>query len=282
MKAGPECLQCLKEQAKRSLSFSGVNGEILESMIRFVDEIFGEDKIPANLGTILHRRIMEIIGGDPYKEKKRTSNREALKLEGYARELIRRAENPLLQSFKVALAGNLLDFSISDVRVNVEELKKALNDGFEVDDSGELLKFLENASTVLYLCDNAGEIAFDKLCILELQTMGLEVTAAVKSGPILNDATMEDALAVGLPEVCEVITIGSNCVGVNLEEASKEFIQRFKSFDLIIAKGQGNYETLGDVNKDILFLLKAKCLPVARALGVGLKGSVLFFNRACL
>jgi hypothetical protein len=270
------------EQARRVLDLTsgGEKTSYLEEVKHFLDRNFNEGRVPAILGTEMHRIIKKILrNDDPFKEKKKNSNRAAMEIAGHARRLIREAEDPLVQSFKVALAGNLVDFGVYGAEINLRELKAALKDRLEIDDSKRLREALEEAKDVLYLCDNAGEIVFDKLCIEELKRLGLKVTAVVKSGAIVNDATMEDARFVGLKEVCEVIASGTDCVGVILEESSRIFREKFASADLIIAKGQGHYETMEGIDdKKIAFLLKAKCKPVARALGVKQKSSVVMLR----
>jgi uncharacterized protein with ATP-grasp and redox domains len=205
-----------------------------------------------------------------------------LKLVPYARSLIESSDDPLFQSFKIAIAGNLIDFGTYDFDIDEKEseIKDALLDEFAIDASEKIKEKIKNSKKILYLCDNAGEIVFDTLAIEEIQKLGPTVTAAVKSGPIVNDATKEDAKVAGLDEVCRVIESGTDSVGVNLEEASKEFKEELKSTDLIIAKGQGHFETMEDMELPIAFLLKAKCKTVAQELGVEPKSSVVMLSQA--
>jgi hypothetical protein len=121
------------------------------------------------------------------------------------------------------------------------------------------------AEKILYLADNAGEIVFDRLLIEQLPIE--KVTVVVKGFPVINDATMEDAMLAGLPRIVEVIDNGSDAPGTILESCSQQFRDCFNNSDLIIAKGQGNYETISDVDKNIFFILKAKCPVIARDIG---------------
>jgi uncharacterized protein with ATP-grasp and redox domains len=125
------------------------------------------------------------------------------------------------------------------------------------------------------LGDNSGEIVFDKLLVQVLKDKGLEVTFCVKSGPIINDATMEDAHAVGMTHLVSVIETGSNDIGINLQNCSSQFLKALKESDIILAKGHGNFETCNDLPYNFYFLLKAKCSVVARALGVD-RGDIVF------
>jgi uncharacterized protein with ATP-grasp and redox domains len=128
------------------------------------------------------------------------------------------------------------------------------------------------------MLDNAGEIVFDRLLIEELA--GHDVTACVRGGPVINDATLADAEQVGLPDLCRVITTGSDAVGVEWDEASDDLKRAFAAADLVIAKGQANFETLSGRPETIYFILKAKCDCVARELGVRLGDVVIVRNPA--
>jgi uncharacterized protein with ATP-grasp and redox domains len=134
----------------------------------------------------------------------------------------------------------------------------------------------ECAQNILYLVDNAGEIAFDRLLIEQLPTE--KITVVVKGKPVINDATMEDAEFVGLTDIVEVIDNGSDAPGTILETCSQNFRDRFEEADLVIAKGQGNYETLSDLDKNIFFILKAKCPVIARDIGCEIGDMILCHN----
>ncbi|MBU2560581.1 DUF89 family protein [archaeon] len=284
MKVHDRCKTCLLEQSARTFFIVGLDDkarkDALKYMEDFINERFTPERITAELGTEVHKELKRITGKDPYDIEKKRSNKAALALVPYARALIERSDDHLFQSFKIAIAGNLIDFGTYDfdVEEKASEIRDALMDEFEIDASEKLKEQIKNSKKILYLCDNAGEIVFDKLCIEEIQKLGPVVTAAVKSGPIVNDATMEDAKVAGLDGVCRVIETGTDSVGVNLEEASMEFKEELTSTDLIIAKGQGHFETMDDMKLPIAYLLKAKCKTVAHALDVELKSSVVMLN----
>jgi uncharacterized protein with ATP-grasp and redox domains len=126
-------------------------------------------------------------------------------------------------------------------------------------------KAVNESESILYLADNAGEIVFDRLLIEQMPTE--KVTVAVKGSPVINDATIEDAIHAGLPQIVDVIENGSDAPGTILENCSQAFRDHFAKADLVVAKGQGNYETLSDVNKNIFFILKAKCPVISRNIG---------------
>ncbi|MEE8401789.1 MAG: ARMT1-like domain-containing protein [Candidatus Hydrothermarchaeaceae archaeon] len=283
MKVHPCCKDCLLEQGKRIfdvLRFDDLEkGVHLRTIGKFIDQNFSEDKITAELGTEMHREIKRITNKDPYLAEKEWSNHVAMELLEHASALIENSIDPLYQSFKIAIAGNLLDFGTYEVDADLN-LAGALSDDFVIDDFEKVKRRIRRARKVLYLCDNAGEIVFDRLCIEEIKKLGPKVTAVVKSGPIVNDATMRDAQAAGLDEVCLVMESGTDSVGVNLRESSKEFIDELNSSDIIIAKGQGHYETMEDIELPVVFLLKAKCKAVASELGVKQKSSVVMLGHS--
>jgi hypothetical protein len=128
-----------------------------------------------------------------------------------------------------------------------------------------LRESIDSAKNILYLGDNCGEIVFDRLLIEQLPLD--KVTFVVRGGPIINDATMGDARETGMTELVNVIDNGSNIPGTVLEKCSKEFRECFVDADLIIAKGQGNYETLSSCEKNIFFLLQAKCPVISGHIG---------------
>ena len=149
------------------------------------------------------------------------------------------------------------------------EVKKTINDSLSGYLNPKQVQIFKNAvieaEKILYLADNAGEIVFDHLLIEQLPIE--KITVVVKGSPVINDATIDDANVVGLGRIVEVIDNGSDGPGTILETCSQNFRDRFEGADLIIAKGQGNYETLSDIDKNIFFLLKAKCPVIARDLG---------------
>lgn len=284
MLVGTGCLSCLVEQADRVLREAGISREkrieILKEVLEFLEDNFRWDSVPAVVGTYMHRMLKERIGvRDVYSDKKDASNKTAMKLLPKARELISKSPDPLRESFRMAIAGNIIDFGIYEADIDKLELDHVLEDNLVIDEFPRVKEFLSTPKKILYLCDNAGEVAFDTLAIKELKRQGHEVTAVIKSGPIINDATLEDAIEVGLDSICTVIEVGSDSIGTIFDETSEEFNETLESSDVIISKGQGNYETLSDFqNKAIIFLFKAKCVTVASHLGLPEKSSIIIFK----
>ncbi|ADG13415.1 protein of unknown function DUF89 [Methanocaldococcus infernus ME] len=278
MKIKPECAICIVRQIvdiSKEVADEEEQFNLIKKCFKVIEENYGKDVVPAVMGTNVHRYFKEISGcEDPYKRLKEKANEIALKYYDYVKNLIKGDERERLRKSVLAtIAGNTIDYGAYSTNLNIEEvLLKTLNEELKIDDSEELLKYLKdkNIKKVLYICDNAGEIVFDKLLMELIKSYGKEVIAVVKGKPILNDATIEDAKVAKIDEVAKIVTTGSDIIGIILEECSEEFLKELDSSDIIIAKGMGNYESLTEYNieKPIFFILKAKCNPVAQNIGV--------------
>lgn len=244
---------------------------------------------PPVLHTYVFKIVQKITGNmDPFAHLKRESNRIAMNLIPIIENEFKK--RPSSYAFKFAalgaICGNSIDFEVEGCQISLSDLERllmdCLNSDLALDDTPKLANALSKAKSILYLLDNAGEIVFDKFFIKVITTnYPVKVLAAVKSGPILNDATIEDALQVGLDEVAEVIVTGSDSIGLNLDECSKDFRRRLKEVDLIIAKGQGYYESLTEVKhviqRPIAFMLKAKCSVIAGSLNMRQGSNIIKF-----
>jgi uncharacterized protein with ATP-grasp and redox domains len=184
------------------------------------------------------------------------------------RAVVKRDSHPLVAAAKAAIAANVIDLGVQSA-LGESQARKSLRDACTADVYGDLEGFqrrVAEAHEILYLADNAGEIAVDRLLIEEL---GPErVTLAVRGNPVINDATIDDARATGLHDLIEVIDNGSDAPGTILDDCSANFLERFHKADLIIAKGQGNFETLSEIDANIFFLLKVKCPVIAAHIGL--------------
>lgn len=241
------------------------------------------DLSPAELSWGPIKKVYEKTGvADPYADLKDRSNREALALLEEMREWIHASEDPLETAARLAVAGNIIDLGIHKDYDIHESIRRILEEGFVIDDMERFREDLvgreargENPE-VLYICDNAGEIAFDRLFIETLieHFPRTRFTAAVNGGPVLNDALLEDAEFVGLTDIVPVIHNGYDLLGTVLSACSPEFVEAFERADWVISKGQANYETLDGVSDKVVFLLKAKCEPIAAHVGVTLHQGV--------
>jgi hypothetical protein len=259
-----------------------VHERIVREVLRWTGEM-DLDELPAVLGQRIHRRLREISGvEDPYRAAKDHWNRMALCLLPELKAEIKAASDRLVMAVRLAIAGNVIDMGVngnvteSDVRQSVSQ---ALAEPFTGEQNG-FRQAVAEARCILYLADNAGEIVFDRLLIEQL--LPARVTLAVRGAPVINDATMVDARAVGLHEIVEIIDNGSDAPGTVLEDCSQDFVRRFTEADLILAKGQGNFETLSDDPRNIFFLFKVKCPVIAARVGLPLGTHVLTRSNARL
>jgi uncharacterized protein with ATP-grasp and redox domains/8-oxo-dGTP pyrophosphatase MutT (NUDIX family) len=218
--------------------------------------------------TLAHDVTKKIVGiEDIFYRIKRDHNRAALQLYPQLKNWVEKGENRLERAVKVAIAGNLIDLGVyRDIKVEgvLEEVDCAQWGRYQF---ASWVEDLKNAHTLIYVGDNAGEIVFDRILLEEISP-GRKIFFVVKGGPVSNDAILEDAQEAGIDKIAEILTTGQAEVGIALERAPLSLQKLWKEVDMIISKGQGNFETLSEAEGNIYFLLKAKCIPVARELGV--------------
>jgi uncharacterized protein with ATP-grasp and redox domains len=207
----------------------------------------------------------ELGDSDPYHLFKQRATGEALALLPRLRELMWEARDPLDTGVRLSIAGNIIDAGIDGGYELWPTVERVLSHPFAVEDLDALRESLARARSVLYLADNAGETVFDRVLIESLE---LPVVYAAKGGPVINDATIEDARMAGLDKVAKLFSTGSNAPGTILDLCSESFQQLFERAQLVIAKGQANYETLSEQGSKVFFLLQAKCPVIARDLEV--------------
>jgi len=283
MKTYFDCMPCFIRQALDAAKLATDDEQIHEQVVREVLRLASDldmSQSPPAIGQQIHRLIRELVGeDDPYHRIKKRFNNLALKLYPELRKQIVGSQDRLETAIRLAIAGNIIDFGVNS-SVDESDLHKAISESLVADfDNLHLESFRDavgQAEDIFYLADNAGEIVFDRLLIEQLPYE--KVTVVVKGKPVINDATMEDAGAAGLTRIVEVIDNGSDAPGTILESCSEEFRRRFADADLIIAKGQGNYETLSDVEKDMFFILKVKCPVIAQHLDCEVGSFVLVKN----
>jgi uncharacterized protein with ATP-grasp and redox domains len=277
MRVHLDCFPCFLRQSIIALRLGTKDESLRETILKStLDYIQNTDisKPPAYTTTFIHKKIRQMLGIDPFKEIKSEYNQIALRLCPSLKTTIEKSPDPLWISTRLAIAGNVIDFGIF-TSVDIEgAIRKALNNQLAVDDYSSFKNAISIADKILYLTDNAGEIVFDRLLIETLIQLGKEVKAVVKGSPVINDSTMEDAEESGLIEVCDVIDNGSEAVGTILEWTSSAFQKVFNDVQLVISKGQGNFETLSGAEKKIFFLFQSKCDVVSKELGLS-TGSML-------
>ncbi|MFC2145586.1 DUF89 domain-containing protein [Actinomycetota bacterium] len=277
MKTNLKCMPCFVRQAFSALEIAGADEkqstETLRELFKILADIDFDDTPAANANDV-YKIVARVTGiKDPYKDVKRKYNAAALKLYPKLEEIVKEADDGLHAAAKIAVAGNVIDYGIHIIdgrKVDLDSvIAEVKNIPLAIDDFNYFVKELKKTDKILYIADNSGEIVFDKVFISELAALGKKVILAVKSGPILNDATIEDAREAGLDNIAQIIETGCDCIGLDFRTCTKEFLKEFESAGIIISKGQGNVESLDGVKgKKIYFLLKAKCEIMARELGV--------------
>jgi len=283
MKAFPECKPCIMRQTREVAEMLKLSKDKKEVLLTEIEALLGGLDIsnlnPPEITNIAHLKIKELTGTDDlYRSVKKKFNKIALDLSPGLKEIVKSSKDPLDAAVRLSIAGNVIDFGANS-NFNIEEtIEEVAHKKFAIDDYPRFKKLLPGAENILYIGDNAGEIVFDKLLIEELNKTA-KVVFAVKSSPVLNDVLMEDAREVSMTEIAKVIESGSIHAGTDLKIATEEFMRFYKNADFVIAKGQGNLETLDDRNREIFYLLKFKCLYLAKAYKVGYGDIVLASNQ---
>jgi len=277
MKTYLDCIPCFVKQALRAGRMATDNDVEIKALMdrigcRIKDISLGDT--PPEMGVIIYDEIHKITGiDDPFKKEKKEHIDEAKRLYPFLKERLKNAPDPLLMAIRIAIAGNVMDLGM-DKHFHIErDLEKILQQEFALCDIDMFRDRLSRAEHVLYLGDNAGESVFDKILI---EVIEKPVTYVIRGKPIINDVTFQDAIDSGLDEVAEIISSGSPAPATILKLCNKEFLERFNRADMVISKGQGNYEGLSETERPVFFLLKAKCPVIARDIGVNEDDIVMF------
>lgn len=282
MKVEVECAACIFHRGYLEIigatNDSSIQFKAISAFTRLLAKEFRPNKVPAFLGTERDRLIKRLTGNpDPYAKKKRLSNQKALEILPLAKKIVSNqscTESRFRKACLSSIVGNIIEFGIPDHLFKFPDIKKLIlraEEDLVIDEIPEIFDTAKKAKRVLYLTDNAGEIAFDTLLVHELKKLGAHITVAVKGKPISNDATLEDAKFVGIHEVADnIITTGTDAVGLIPSECSSEFLTLYSSADLVVAKGMGHAETLTelDLTSPHVLLMRTKCNPVANFFNV--------------
>lgn len=287
MRFGYECGVCLLRQATEEIDLSCddemLKFELINEVFDFLADNFSKENNANRTASIMHHIIKNKTGcEDAYYNEKIKGNEIALKYLPKVKKILNEQDN-LENRVKIAIIGNMLDLAVFALDEDIEPyISESLDKDLVIKDIDEFEMSLKNHDKVLYLVDNTGEIVFDRLLLDKIKEYGLDITIAVKSEPILNDACMAEAVEVGLDEFGEIVETGCGTIGYVDSEISDEFREIFNSHEFIISKGMGNYEGFTEIelsNKDIYFLLCAKCNPIARDIGINLMDMVLLKNK---
>jgi len=288
LKVEAECAACILNRAAAETIEATTNPalrfRVMDELLRLLSKEFRPTSVPADLGTKRDRLIKRITGNaDPYKRSKRISNEKALKLFPYTRKLVEEGytqQDRFKMACLCAMVGNVIEFDIPGHRFTFNGLRRLFREAGKdliVDDTLRIYEVAKQARVILYLTDNAGEIVFDTLLVEQMKNMGLTVIVAVKGGPIINDAILEDAEISGMSKIADkIITTGTDAVGLAMNEVSAEFLDVYNSVDLVFAKGMGYAETLTEykLKKPHALLFRTKCNPVANFFSVAKEKNV--------
>lgn len=292
MKVTLHCAHCLLERAINQVKLATDDQElqmrVITAMLDFLAKNFNENSVPSFIGTDRDLLVQRMTGKDPYAELKKMSNKMALEILPELEKLVDEITDKNSRFRRVTLiaaAANAIEFDVSGRKFDLDELRHIVADvesDLAVDQIAEFRELCKKSRHVLYLMDNAGEIVLDMILIREIKKLGTKVIAVVRGGPILNDATMSDAMDVGLDKCAdEVIDTGAALIGVHPERVSRDFLQVYESAELIVAKGMGNYESLTELSPKcpIVHILRTKCEPVAGHVGVERNKNVILIRK---
>ncbi len=264
-----DCIPCIVNNFLKLLK-TGVLPEdarkpAMRRLLLFLSEADYQQSPPV-LGREIHRMIrQELNNPDPYLKIKNKYNRMILDMYSDLEKMVITAKDPFDTAMRLAIAGNVIDFGSQHQFDVTETIIRVINAHIAIDDSQKLKEDLKSAKSLLYIGDNCGEIVLDKLFIETIKVPNTYFS--VRSGPVINDITIDDALMVEMDKIAKIITTGDNAPGAVWESTSKEFKQVFYKADVIISKGQGNLEGLIDVPGNIYFLFVSKCDLIAERVG---------------
>lgn len=285
MQVRPDCMPCYLVQCLSALRRANIDENRQQSILRKIAPelaVLSSERTPSFNSSLVLLRCYDLAGvEDPFAHAKQASNRHARHiLDNFAFDP--QTEDAMLVALKLALAGNVIDLGIQDAYDIEGNLKDVMQTEIDASDLQDFTVCLESAHSILVIGDNSGEIVFDTTLVQVLKHMGKEVVYSVKGGPILNDATKLDAIESGMKDLVPVIHTSNRFLGVEWRLCSDKFQRHFLGADLVIAKGQANYESLEGcehAGDKTFFLLKAKCPVVADHLGVALGDWVLRRNQ---
>ncbi len=279
MRSYLDCIPCFYNQALNAAKMSGASTEVQREVLNSLSELvpkFSLDTTPAEMGRQVYALVNKITGKkDPYREIKEDSNKMALKIYPKIKDKVNNSENKLLTALKLAIIGNIIDYTFDYDNSIEKKVDSLLEYDFLHDfNNGNHFKYLafldhlSNSQLILYLADNAGEVIFDRILIeLLVDKYKKTVIYVVKGKPVLNGALVDDAIFCGINRYAKIISCGADSPGVVLEYCSSEFMRLFNEAEMIISKGQGNYEALSNKASPLFFLLVTKCQIISKHIG---------------
>ncbi|MFH1393830.1 MAG: ARMT1-like domain-containing protein [Candidatus Micrarchaeota archaeon] len=283
MKTDPECIPCFLNQALKAMRIAGDFDSAKKERVlkRIMAKLANLDfeLSPPEFALIVYKILEEELGGNGFYDKiKKSDSIFAESLIPIVKQIITESDYPLYELAKIAIQGNNMDFAIHtnyDIKKHIRENMKG---ELAVDDFELMRKDMLLAESIAYIVDNAGEAVLDRMLIEEMtRVCKARITVLVRSKPILNDVTTEDAKKIGFERIPNVKIERVDTVFPFIGKSEK-IAEILKKSDLIISKGQANYECLSESEANIYFLLIAKCDVIARNIGVS-KGSCILMNK---
>jgi len=270
-----DCIPCFFDQALRAGRIATEDEEQIKHLLNELGmmlENISLESTPPETGRLIYQMVKKITGNsDPFKKLKSESTQQALALYPSLKKIIDESSDSLLTAIRIAITGNVIDYGANasfDINLAIE---RVLKKSFAICDYTAFKNNLARAKQVLYIGDNAGETVFDRLLI---EQMDKPVIYVVRETPVINDATIDDAIQAGIDKIAKIVSSGTDAPGTILSTCSSEFKQMLDRSEFTIAKGQGNYEGLSNENHSIFFLLMVKCEIIADDIGVN-NGDIL-------
>lgn len=286
MRYSLDCLPCLLQQgirtAREHLETEEEQRDLVKSIIGEMAAVDSDASAPF-IAHKIQRVLKEILKNpDPYFEEKQYYNQEMLKLEDEFAEMVESAVNPLKTALKLAAAGNIIDFGPGH-DLSRDSVLKTIRGTMKKEYPNEvflsLTSALKHSDKLLYLGDNTGEIVFDKVFVRTIKEVHphLQIYFATRGKPIINDVTEDDAYAVNMDSYASIINNGTDIPGTVLELCPDSFKKIFREADVIISKGQGNFESLcGTRHPNLFYIFLCKCSLFTERFGVNQNDMVLF------
>ena len=293
MKTHLDCIPCFFRQALDAACIAGASDKTKKRIINKVAKALPKISLyssPPEIARYIYGSVNKVTRKkDTYKNIKTKSNNLALSLYSKLKDKVRRSKNRLLTAVELAIAGNVIDYGVKNsLNVN-KELKRILaaeNESIKKSKKKlfnypQFKKYLKKSKNILYIGDNAGETVFDSILIEEINDLfcDKEIIYAVRAKPVINDALKEDAIKSGIHKSAKIVSSGIALPGTVLKFCSKKFLNIYKKADMIISKGQGNFEALSDAKKPVFFLFMAKCPVVARDISSKVGDVILLYNK---
>jgi uncharacterized protein with ATP-grasp and redox domains len=276
MKIQDKSIPCIVNQAIKVSDMVGLEDKsnLLSKVFAYFSKVnFNASSTPELIGEIFKLIKEETGSSDPYQETRKHYNQMFLEQTPALEQEINETENPFLEAIKYAIIGNVIDFNpihnllLSDIEASFSRLKQ---EQLEINDAKLLMQEIRNAGSILYLGDNCGEICLDRILIKKMKELNpsCHIFFATRGEAVVNDSVEEDAYFVGMEKYATIISNGDSSLGTVLDRTSKQFQEIYQNADIVIAKGQANYECLSSEEKNIYFLLMTKCSVIADDIGV--------------